>query len=559
MRSALSQREALDQHTHHVARSSRNDEFWYRVAADGKAYITRCHPASSHVSIPDSLDGYEVRGLDSAAFSNLMSVRTITCPSCMRCIGERAFERCMDLNRIDLNEGLESIGEEAFAQCWSLPSLTLPETVKTLGPNLVGTLSTKWRLGETVVNVSPCSQHLISDEANVIYARSPFGLTLVDGSRFKGEELSVHAHTTSIGPRAFASNVSVRKITLNEGLTSIGEEAFCGCTRLQEVAIPESLEEIGAAAFSCTAITSLYLPARCTRVEPLALTTAPMIAVANNTASRSSLTDIRVSPENPLFRLESAVLCRRLENGTWEAVLCPRSPKNVTLPSAVQSVGPATFLGTAHIGTLHIHESLTYAGSGSFLPHHTCDRLVIDLNEPAGSTREGVWDGAWEGVRDGACEGAWKSVRRSGTRRIDLRMPKGDAGRKVLEAAFAEGRVDVGSLLSAYDKALVDLKADLEKMRLAAARLAAPVALAAEAREALTQSVLDNFEALCVHFGARNYWQGFDELMSAGVMDERTTSQAIELLTAAKDTTAVSYLLAAKRRTFGKARWDFDL
>ena len=73
----------------------------------------------------------------------------------------------------------------------------------------------------------------------------------------------------SIGPRAFLSCVTLRSVTIPEGVTEISGDffsedpsgAFSGCSALSSVVFPESLREIGCWAFSgCGSLRSLSLP-----------------------------------------------------------------------------------------------------------------------------------------------------------------------------------------------------------------------------------------------------------------------------------------------------------
>ncbi|MBO5959185.1 MAG: leucine-rich repeat domain-containing protein [Lentisphaeria bacterium] len=54
---------------------------------------------------------------------------------------------------------------------------------------------------------------------------------------------------TSIGPRAFAGCVEMRKITLPDTLETIEAEAFKGCIGLKNITIPKGVKKIGREAF----------------------------------------------------------------------------------------------------------------------------------------------------------------------------------------------------------------------------------------------------------------------------------------------------------------------
>lgn len=546
MPAAASRRGIRDDAAELTTRSVQGDEYRYRIKLDGTVRIVRCVPASAHIEIPENVGGRIVTELGDSSFSDLPGIHDVACPPSIRRIGGWAFSGCLNLDRARLNEDLESIGEEAFARCWALKELHVPASVRTLGPRFVDPHGNRWRTVFTNVSISPENRYLMVDENDVVYERGERGLALVDGARFKGSVLKTLPNTVDIRPRALASNGHIKEALLNEGLITIGEAAFRGCTGLSHVRFPETLEEIGTGAFSCSALREAYLPAACTHLAPHALETGPIVAAAAGSTVSSTLASIRVHPENPAYRMESAVLCRRIAAGgssahaSWEAVLCTNGAASVHLPRTVTQATASVFSGAAHIETLHVHEGLRFArahagtqtqsGTGAFLPHRSCERLVIDLDEPI-----------------------------DGTTVVDLEFPAGDIRKQTLCVPLEDGRVNVRALLQAYDAALPAVPHKLERAHAMAARLGAPVLLAEESRALFTETLNRNLSAICVHFGARSWWDGFDKLIDARVVNEANISSVIGLLSAADDALSVRYLLNAQWERFGKARWDFEI
>ena len=74
-----------------------------------------------------------------------------------------------------------------------------------------------------------------------------------------------------IGTKAFANCVSLRTITLPEGLTTVGCAAFAGCTRLVTVDIPASLQAIGDGAFAGCPLLDVRTQQQATRISPRAI------------------------------------------------------------------------------------------------------------------------------------------------------------------------------------------------------------------------------------------------------------------------------------------------
>lgn len=76
---------------------------------DGSITITRYIGSESHLEVPSTIDGYQVRR-----------------------IGISAFDSCESLKSVILSEGLEIIGDTAFRKCINLTEISLPESLKVI-------------------------------------------------------------------------------------------------------------------------------------------------------------------------------------------------------------------------------------------------------------------------------------------------------------------------------------------------------------------------------------------------------------------------------------------
>ncbi len=531
-----------------IETSEGGNVFRYCVDEKGRACVMRCESRAAAVRIPDALGGYPVVELAERSFSGLTNATAVVCPRHLEHIGAQAFSGCARLADVSLNEGLCSIGEEAFSLCGSLAEIVLPASVRMLGANLSGACGDRHASASlAAVRVASGNESLLVDEDGVIYAREEAacllgcascsreagGFVLVDASRFTGSALVVREGTVRIGARAVSRNRTISKVVLPNGLIEIGEGAFRGCPRLVEAELPESLETIRAAAFSCTALRSVYLPQRCVNVEPGALCTGPVFPGSSKHTFSSALREIGVHPENPAYCLCGQVLCRRLgEGGRLKAVLATGSVAEASLPPEVVRVGSSTFAGTSRIGTLRLHDAIEYAEAPGLVPHGACERIVVEFSEP-----------------------------REGFSSVTLEIPEGGAGKSLLASTLAEsgGRLDVERLVSAYDEALLMIDDRLGQARRMASRLAAPLYLAKRFRGEFVRALEGAFESVCLHFGARNYWAGFDDLADAGLLDARAIPGIVGKLSATGNAVAAGYLLDLKRRRFGEAALDYGI
>ncbi len=110
--------------------------FSYSVS-NGNATITQYDGFDSHVTIPDSIDGYPVTAIGDDAFWYGESysgqiVESIELPSTITSIGKYAFF-ATHIKEITLPNSLKTIGEGTFGDCASLVTVDIPSSVVSIG------------------------------------------------------------------------------------------------------------------------------------------------------------------------------------------------------------------------------------------------------------------------------------------------------------------------------------------------------------------------------------------------------------------------------------------
>ena len=206
--------------------------------------------ANGHAVVPDG-----VTSIGSRAFSQCISLVSITLPNSLTKIGAQAFLGCTSLLSISLPEGITEIGEWAFKGCSSLATASLPDSLMEIGTPgngvqpFYGTALTE---GDVTLPAS------IREDRRHWYYYNCMGytdITISDGLR-------------SLGDRAFRSCDSLLSIKLPESLTIINTLAFGGCTSLVSIDLPESVTFIGRSAFEdCDSLLSIAVPRSVTIIE----------------------------------------------------------------------------------------------------------------------------------------------------------------------------------------------------------------------------------------------------------------------------------------------------
>ena len=149
--------------------------------------------------IPSSVQGVQVVGVETMAFSGCFALSIVSLPSTVKYIGDNAFYDCTGLKSVNIPNGVSSIGYSAFKNCSSLESLSLPASVTE-----------------------------IKD-----FAFSGSGL----------KNISIPSGVTELPLFSFAACEKLEWISLPASLLEVGEGAFNACGALEQVRYAGSLRQ----------------------------------------------------------------------------------------------------------------------------------------------------------------------------------------------------------------------------------------------------------------------------------------------------------------------------
>lgn len=85
------------------------------------------------VDIPEKIDGVNVTGIDSYAFSDHEDLVSVDLSNGIKTIGEGSFSSCISLKDINIPGTVKKIGESCFYGCTELKRLEIPECVTHIG------------------------------------------------------------------------------------------------------------------------------------------------------------------------------------------------------------------------------------------------------------------------------------------------------------------------------------------------------------------------------------------------------------------------------------------
>lgn len=188
-----------------------------------------------------------VRIIESHAFCNQTSLKSITLPEDLEEIHSGAFIGCTSLKRIVIPQGITRINSATFAGCVSLREIMLPNNLVHLGNDAFWHCDSleEIRLPDSIRKMDSfrCCRSLK-------YIVIPKGVSEVKGFAFCSSlgTVKLQVGVTKISDYAFRFCNKLRKINFPEGLKKIGARAFYP-SRLCSVTFPKSLEEIDCEAF----------------------------------------------------------------------------------------------------------------------------------------------------------------------------------------------------------------------------------------------------------------------------------------------------------------------
>ena len=186
--------------------------FQYAIYSNGTAHVTG-FLGSGSVSVPSTLGGRRVTGIDSGAFKG-KSVTSVTLPSSVEAVADNAFQNCTSLRSITMN-GVISIGMYTFDGCSSLSSVGVSTSLKRIGSSAFRNC--------TALSSFNIPSSVISIEAMAFNGCSSLSSVKIPGS------------VSWIEDNVFRSCSSLKTVTIPASVTQIGNGAFYGCNSLQTV------------------------------------------------------------------------------------------------------------------------------------------------------------------------------------------------------------------------------------------------------------------------------------------------------------------------------------
>ena len=330
-------------------------------------YTSNRFIAFSTLTIPETINGYAVRGLGAGVFKG-STLKKITLPSTLKTIDNECFYGCENLvNVINNSTQLLTVGSSAFANCPKLKSISIPQRTMLIqsnafsgSPNVVlfGPAVKSGETTETYLKNFTDTNNLpfvkVNDEGEIYgYTTRRNAKEILIPSKING------ATPVSVGGYAFKGSEKIEKVIIDPGITEIATNAFANCPKLVCISIPSTVTEIAENTFrgvtDPVSKAVIYAPA-----GSYALTFAAEYSIMHVKAT------LTVSSGELVFSLSSTDV-------SLETLDIPDTIHG----RAVVSIDNHGFLSCSNIKTIVLPESITSIGTGAFSLCKKLDDLYV--------------------------------------------------------------------------------------------------------------------------------------------------------------------------------------
>ncbi len=281
------------------------------------------------INIPSGVD--EIKN---AVFLNCMALGSLTLPNTLRKIGRGAFRHCENL-KLTIPNSVTEIGDNAFIGCDALTSVTLPDNLTVLGEDAFSFCS-------------ELTEFVVSDKNTAC--------STIDGVLYSKDASILLTYPAGKPGDTFA---------IPEGVIRINSGAFYKCKYLKKVSHPDSVTEIGNRAFEeCCSLETIILPKHLQHYDAMYF------------YYRTYLTDIQISPENPLFSTRDGILYDK-QGTTLLAYPRGRADTAFTVPDGVETIAEFAFYDCAKLKSVTLPDTLQEISTSAFEDCENLERLAI--------------------------------------------------------------------------------------------------------------------------------------------------------------------------------------
>lgn len=300
--------------------------FTYAFVSPTTIEITAYYGYEAEVTVPSTIDGYTVVGIQSFhneegySYPNIFvrkvvlpetvtyiadgafydsddwaakthfELQEIVLPQSLKTIGKNAFYHNYYLQKIDIPAGVTEIGAGAFAKCQNLSDITIrgentflhggafgEKSGYSVGPfaGKLRELHQQWLYDDSASDFFIWQGQLLDYRGTSKTPVIPDTVKVIGASAFWRSDITgvtIPSSVKLIGASAFYECASLTSVDIPGSVERIDDSAFSGCTGMTSITLHEGLKVIGDGGLrECESLTSLVLPEGLTTLEDTAL------------------------------------------------------------------------------------------------------------------------------------------------------------------------------------------------------------------------------------------------------------------------------------------------
>ncbi len=252
------------------------DGIAYAIVENNATVVSSETPYSGDIVIPGAVayggKTYEVTVIGMNAFSDCVSLSSVTLSEGLKTIKSSAFKGCSALSSIAFPKSLYQIEEQAFFGCSSLSEIKVNLEPYKVGSFTLGVIEASEAAFDqgtySTATLKVPEGGLTPYSNNATFGKFETITTFSNPLRINSVLYSTPLDngTISVMPSIipYEGHIVIPSTVVYEGstymVTTIMEDAFSNCRNLASVTLPEGLTSIGQSAFSNSSITSINLP-----------------------------------------------------------------------------------------------------------------------------------------------------------------------------------------------------------------------------------------------------------------------------------------------------------
>ena len=319
--------------------------FQYSLSG-GNATITAYNGSAEWVTIPSTIDNYSVVGIDSGAFFEKQTLKTLVLSEGITFMNPLAVERCFNLTAIhypstlSLSSHGRTSATDCPTNCYNLATITVAE-----------------------------DNPYIKVVDGVLYSAD--GKTLLHyPAKRPNKSYTVLEGCEEIGNSAFNWNDLLESVSIPDTVTFLGYWSFCACYNLKTANIPASCEFMGNFVFTNTSLTQLHIPAALTEI------------LSDAFGHECPIETITVDPANPVYRMVNGALCT---DTTLVKYAIGGEQTEYTVPEGITYIDTFAFQRADKLTKINLPSTLVEINNSAF---EYCSNLT-HVEIPSGTTTLG--------------------------------------------------------------------------------------------------------------------------------------------------------------------------